>query len=254
MSDCGKPDPNLYFEVWAPQRDDIEAHWAALESLPPGQQAEAICTRVTDHDVVPVWTPVYGVHWRVILPHLDFPDTFKDVFWHEFSKPEAVQGRKATLRGLTLARRERALTLLEAAKSASTPFNRLLDLPQESRVGAYFDALQDSQDSLAVLGKWLVDHIEAGNFKIFEQIAGLLKGRCQGDHDEDEPSNDRIVLGIFITLHVAERTLPSKKAILARYAEAKGQPLTAVEVLERQEFSKQVNKSLVKFGLAGLPP
>jgi hypothetical protein len=254
MKSYDAPDPNIYWETWAPRGNDIEAHWQALNALDPKEQAEAVCNRVDNEGFKPACSPVRGVHWRVVLPHLPFAKEIKDKFWKEFSEPGAIHNRKTALRGLVLTRLERALAVVEEAGRAYEPVKRTLGSGEES-VRLYIEALKEFREAHASLGEWFAGRLDAGDHQIFEMIVKILKDGVDPATDAKggPDSADGKVLQIFVDLHVTGRTLPTKREILEKYVQARGCSPSECDLTQRQMFSKQVSKSLKKLGLAGLP-
>ncbi len=252
MNQRDASDSSIRFETWAPRGAEAEPHWQALEALSQHEREEAVCTRISSLKIDPPWAQIEGVHWRVILPQLDMPEDAKARFWVEFSKASAVQNRKEALRGLRIARRERALEILESARHAYANFQSL----DPSSPKRYLEALGKCGAAFEDIGKWFSERVYYRDHEILVMATQLLIKGDDGDPQScaEANTNDGVILRIFCHKHIEDRTLPTKKGIFEDYGRHRGAILAELDLTDRQALSKQVSKSLNKLGLANLPP
>lgn len=185
-------------------------------------------------------------HWSVVLPHLDAPIEAKQAFFAAFRQPGAHTNRKRALFGLALINHEDELKLLRDAVRTWRTFEKPLTGSPGLGPGRVFNEWSENyRQQTATIGHRFAKIIGERDHKKLSSLAAIVKA---GGIETTEKSRggplsmDGKMLRAFIDLHLADRGLPTKKALR-----------TACGLTDSNKDKLAANKSMRSLGLSGLP-
>jgi hypothetical protein len=200
---------------------DADQEWQYLLSVAPEVQFRRIAEQ---------WHWVDQLHWSGL------PWEEQERFWHPFAAEDACKNRLVALIGIAAASHSKALALLNSALEES---GRRADAIKEGRYGDH------ERTMLAVLGIQFAELVDSGDHDTLGKMAAILKAGAlviPKNHRGGEYSDAGIMLRAFCKLHLATRSLPTKKQLR-----------TECGIGDSDEELAKAKRLRKHLGLSGLP-
>lgn len=196
---------------------DPDKHWQDLKSMPIQDQRESVTT---------------VLHFLFQIHEINLPQKIKERFLQYYCDQSAIMARDVAFKGLTEKNRAEVLLLVSITQS-------FIDSRNNSE---FADNLEDGLHALAPIGFKFAEIIEKRDVAALRRIINIIesKGASEGSRG-GIGSEDGCMLEKFCDLHLATRSLPTKKAL----RDACG--------LGAREDEKLATKRMKKLGLWGLP-
>jgi hypothetical protein len=200
-----------------PIKIDVDEHW------------NGVLERTAEDRLGFVSSPF---HFLIHLQHMDLPDAIKDRFYSNYSKPSAVKARDVALWGLVGSNYSNEMTIIHAAE----------DFNQRRAEGFYKDHPDLFEMNLLGFAIGFADILRDGNTSALRRMVKILEsGGLPQSERGGLDSEDGYMLEKFVELHMASRSLPTKKAL---------REACKIGGLNPEEVAAARMK---KLGLSGLP-
>lgn len=200
-----------------PLRIDVDKWWQTLLAMPPAERVGAALSP-----------------WRITINMVgvELPDRIKNRFLDHFLDPEAEDARAVALGGLVAANHDREMGIIESARQ----FDR------RRLAGEYAGRLEDAAGDMILFAPCFAEIVANRDVSSLRRMINILEaGGLPAGERGGIGSADGYMLEKFAELHVASRSLPTKKAL----RDACG--------LGKNEDEKISSKRMNKLGLRGLP-
>lgn len=204
-------------EIQTPIEIDVDEHWDGVLERTPEDRLNFVSS---------------PFHFLIHLQHMDLPAAIKDRFYAHYSKPSAVKVRDVALWGLVASNYGNELSILHSVD----------DFNERRTAGWYKDrpGLFDMDMLRFAIG--FAEIVRKRDVSAFRRMEKILKsgGLPQGERGGLD-SEDGFMFKNFVELHLASRSLPTKKAL---------REACRIGGLNPEEVAAARMK---KLGLSGLP-
>ncbi len=196
---------------------DADKNWQELNLLPIHERREQ---------------SISILHFLIQIHEIDLPENIKNRFLQFYCAPDAIKARDVAFSGLTHSNHKRESEMIDCAQ----------DFLAQRDHGKFKDDLNEGLFALAPIALQFAEIIEKRDVPALRRIIAIIESRGIPEGSRSGAgSEDRYMLEKFCELHLATRSLPTKKALRK-----------ACGLSDRVD-EKLATKRMKKLGLWGLP-